>query len=105
MSLNNPFGLNPGWKIDPDGRQDRRPSEVTTRQMNEEEQKKYGIVKGQPIGPVIPFMKSEEVKLIRAKEKNKMGKGHRLNVSTDDLLRICLIYGTGGAGYKAVAEE
>ena len=103
MSINNPYGLNPGWKIDPDGRQDRRPSEVTVRKMTKEEIKKYGAVKGQPIGPVISFIKSEEVKQIR--EREKMGRGHKLNVNTEDLLRICRDHGTGNAGYAAVAEE
>jgi hypothetical protein len=105
MSISNPYGLNPGWKVDPDGRQDRKPSEVTTRQMTDEERVRYGLIEKPPARRVISFIKSEEAKEIRAKEREKMGRGHKLNVNTEDLLRICRIHGTGGSGYAAVAEE
>lgn len=43
MSIENPFGINGYWKIDPDNRQDRSSGPVTTRQMTKAEKIKYGI--------------------------------------------------------------
>jgi len=43
MSIENPFSINTGWKIDPDNRQDRGNGPVITRQMTKEEKIKYGI--------------------------------------------------------------
>ena len=68
MSLDNPYGINPGWKVDPDGRYDRSPGPVTTRQMTEEEREKYNQVKGQYVGAVISGPTSEKVKQIRDRE-------------------------------------
>lgn len=47
MSINNPYSVGYGWKVDPDGRQDRSSGPCTTRQLTPEEKKKYGIVRGE----------------------------------------------------------
>jgi hypothetical protein len=79
MSLWNPWAPSFGWKIDPDRRQDRSCGKVTTRQMTEEEMKKYGIVKGE----------DEDM----------------LKINHKELLDVCREHGTGKDGYKAVAEK
>jgi len=43
MSINNPYSANFGWRVDPDGRYDRKPSPVEVRKATPEERKKYGI--------------------------------------------------------------
>lgn len=102
MSIENPYGLNPGWKVDPDGRYDRTPGPVIPSRMTEEDIRKYGLIEKPPARSVIPYIKSEEVKQIREREKNMV---HKLNISTEDLLRICKVHGTGQAGRAAIAEE
>lgn len=43
MSIDNRFSINFGWKVDPDGRENRLPGKVETRKVTEEEMKKYSI--------------------------------------------------------------
>jgi hypothetical protein len=43
MSISNPFSSNFGWKVDPDGRQNRCNGPCLTRIMTDEERIKYGI--------------------------------------------------------------
>jgi hypothetical protein len=81
MSLDSPYSISPGWKVDPDGRQDRKPGPVTTRQMTEDEIKKYGIVKGE----------DEEM-------------GTKIELDENVLMEICRIYGTGKDGATKAAE-
>ena len=69
MSIENPYGLSVGWRIDPDGKYDRKPSKVTSRQMTDKEIIKYGLIKASPARSVISFIRSGEVKEIREKER------------------------------------
>jgi hypothetical protein len=83
MSLDNPYIPNFGWKIDPDGRQDRGPGPVTVRKMSDEEKRKYGIAE-----------KMEVEDMTTA-----------LNVDVNRMLEICREHGTNIEGVKAVAKE
>lgn len=82
MSLNNPYSPNFGWKIDPDGRQDRSPGPVTTRRMSPEEIKRYGIA-----------------------EKVEVEDMNKLDIDEKVLLDICRLHGTGIEGTKEVAKK
>ena len=84
MSINNPYSLSWGWKVDPDNRQDRSCSPVTTRKMTDEEMKKYGI--------------AEKIE-VEEDMKNK------LDVDVNRMIEICREHGTGKEGVKEVAKE
>jgi len=72
MSLDSPYSISPGWKVDPDGRQDRKPGPVTEYKLTPEEiEKRYGHIKGQHVGSVISGPNSEKVKQIRTREREK----------------------------------
>jgi hypothetical protein len=83
VSLDNLYSVNFGWKIDPDGRQDRTSSPVTTRMMTEEEMKKYGIA---------------------MREEDEEMKGQKSNIETESILEICRIFGTGKAACIEIAK-
>jgi plasmid maintenance system antidote protein VapI len=70
------------WRVDSDRRQDRGSGPVTTRQMTEEEMKRYGITKG---------------------DIEDMTK--KLNIDHQELLAVCREFGTGKEAYMAVAKK
>lgn len=78
MSMN-PFSIAPGWRVDPDKRQDRGNGEVRVRKMTEEELLKYGL-------------------------KGDKTMGNKLPITTEDLLKICRKHGTGKEAYKIISE-
>ena len=77
MSMN-PYSITPGWRIDPDNRQDRSCSPVITRQTTDEEKRKYGL-KGD-------------------------SKVNKLKITTEELLEICRNHGTDKEAYKIIAD-
>lgn len=82
MSINNPYSLSWGWKVDPDARQDRSCGPVTTREMTEEERLKYGIA---------------------GKVEDEVGM-KKIEIDERKMLEICRIHGTGKVGTKEVAK-
>lgn len=73
----NPYSFNPGWKIDPDGRQNRGNSAVVTRKMTDEEIKKYG-----------------------ARGENNMPEA---KINKEKLIELCKEHGFGTKAYEKMA--
>jgi hypothetical protein len=83
VSLDNRYSINYGWKVDPDGRENRLPGPVTTRTMTEEEIKKYGIVE---------------------KDEDEEMRSQRLVIDTEEILEVCRAFGTGKTAYEELAR-
>jgi hypothetical protein len=91
--------------IDPDDAE-RKPKPMMEYQLTPEEiEKRYGHIKRQPIGTVILGPDSDKVIRIRMREKEEKDMSKKIEVNTEDLLRICRAHGTGKEGYIQAAKE
>jgi uncharacterized protein (UPF0147 family) len=79
LSIENLFAVDRGWRIDPDGRYDRRPGPVIPGKMTEEDIKKYGKPK--------------------CEEENAMAK-----MTKENLIELCGIHGFGKKAYEKIGE-
>jgi len=90
------------WKVDPDHRQDRKPSKIKTYKLTPEEiEQRYGhIVLPEKRTSVKPFI-SEEIVSIREIEKERVEMPQK-KVEFEKLKELCREHGFGKASYEKI---